>query len=153
MGERAFEVIVVLGASLPPDGRLGRALEPRVVGGVEAFHRGRAPVVLMSGRYEARAMRDYAIARGVPSAAIWLEETALTTRGNALGAAELMRAHGLSRALLVTQPYHMRRSLAAFRRVGLTVAPVPIPENAPYQQRVREWVALALYAARGWLQD
>jgi uncharacterized SAM-binding protein YcdF (DUF218 family) len=147
-----FDAIVVLGASLTADGRLGRALRARVEGGIAAFHAGRAPCLLMTGRYEAAAMRDHAVARGVPHDAILLEETALTTRQNALGVAEILRPRELTRVLLVTQPYHMRRSVAAFRKVGLAPMPLWIPESASRRQRAREWAALLIYAARGWLR-
>jgi uncharacterized SAM-binding protein YcdF (DUF218 family) len=147
-----YDVIVVLGAALLPDGRLGYALAGRVDGAIRAYHAGRATRLLMTGRYEARAMRDHAVGRGVPERAILLEETALTTRQNALASALILERERLARVLLVTQPYHMRRSLAAFRRVGVEAAPLDIPEIAPVGQRLREVVATLAYAWRGWLR-
>jgi uncharacterized SAM-binding protein YcdF (DUF218 family) len=144
-------VIVVLGAALRPDGSLSAHLADRVEGGVRAFHERRADKMVMTGAYEAGAMREHAVARGVPREAILLEERATTTRENAVGCAALMRERGLTRALIVTQPYHMWRSLLAFRRAGVAAAPVWIPESAPLRQKLRELVALAAYGVRGWL--
>lgn len=97
-------------------------------------------------------MRARAVALGVPNAAILLEPTARTTRENALASSALMRAHGLCRALIVTQPFHVRRSVAAFRRVGVEADPLPFRSAVTTaRQAAREYVALAVYAARGWL--
>src|SRR4051812_22139696 len=89
------DVLIVLGAALAPDGRLGAALEERVLVGVEAFHRGIALRLLVTGKFEATAMYRRARELGVPDAAILLEHTALTTRENALFSAEILRLHGL----------------------------------------------------------
>ncbi len=150
--ERAFDVIIVLGAALGPDGRLGPALERRVLAGVAAYHRGLASRLIMTGAREAAAMRDRAVELGVPAAAILLEPTALTTRENALRSTAIVRGLGLARALVTTQRYHLRRALAAFRRAGLDVDGLEAAGPTPLRQRAREYVALAIYAARGWLQ-
>jgi len=151
-GDGPFDVIIVLGAALTPDGRLGPALAERVAAGVDAWRRGFAPRLLMTGAYEAEAMRRRAVELGVPSDAILLERTALTTRGNAVASGAILHAEGLRRALVVTQPYHQRRSIAAFRRAGVDAAPfVFASRRNPPRQIVREYLALAIYAARGWL--
>jgi uncharacterized SAM-binding protein YcdF (DUF218 family) len=148
------DVIVVLGAALAPDGRLGPAVAERVAAGVRAYRAGTAPLMLMTGAIEATAMRRVAIACGVPSEAILVEEMAATTRQNAVASARLMRAHGLRRALIVTQRFHLRRSVAAFRRAGVEVEPLllPIGRGNSLPQIAREYVALAAYTARGWLR-
>lgn len=150
--ERRGDVLVVLGAALAPDGTLGPALAERVEEGAAAFRRGLAPAMIVTGALEAEAMRARAVALGVPKAAILLEPTARTTRENALASSALMRAHGFSRALIVTQPFHVRRSVAAFRRVGVEADPLPFRSAVTTaRQAAREYVALAVYAARGWL--
>jgi uncharacterized SAM-binding protein YcdF (DUF218 family) len=150
--EGPFDVIVVLGAALTPDGRLGPALAERVEAGADAWRRGLASRLLVTGAFEAEAMRRRAVELGVPFEAILLEKTALTTRGNAVASAEILRAEGLRRALVVTQPYHQRRSIAAFRRAGIDAAPLVFESRRnPPRQIAREYVALAIYAVRGWL--
>lgn len=146
------DVLVVLGAALTPDGRLGAVLAERVAEGAAAFLRGVAKVLIVTGALEAEAMRARAVELGVPPAAIWVETTARTTRENALASSALMRAHGLSRAVIVTQPFHVRRSVAAFRKAGVWAEPLPFASSVTtVRQAAREYVALAVYAARGWL--
>jgi uncharacterized SAM-binding protein YcdF (DUF218 family) len=145
------DVIVVLGAALAPDGRLGPALEERVVAGAAAWHAGRAPLVIMTGAKEAGAMRARAVELGVPADVILLERTARTTRENATATTVIMRRRGLARALIVTQPYHSRRSVSAFRRAGVEAEPLGLPARDRWWPVLREVVALASYAARGWL--
>jgi uncharacterized SAM-binding protein YcdF (DUF218 family) len=148
------DVIVVLGAALTADGRLGATLAERVAAGVRAYRDGAAPLVIMTGAREAGAMRAEAIAGGVPASAILLENTAATTRENAVASARLMRRHRLERALVVTHRFHSRRSMSAFRRVGVdaVVAVMPVGCGDSFSHIAREYLALAVYAARGWLR-
>ncbi len=146
------EVIVVLGAALGPEGDLGPLLADRVLAGVEAWRAGRAPLVLMTGRYEAELMKRRAVTLGVPAAAVLVETAALTTRQNATGCAAILRARGLRRALVVTQAFHRPRAVAAFRRAGLDAeALVYAGMPVRLRTRARELVALAAYRARGWI--
>jgi uncharacterized SAM-binding protein YcdF (DUF218 family) len=146
------DVLVVLGAALTPDGRLGPALAERVEAGVSAWKSGLAPRLLMTGAYEASAMRQRAIELGVPAEAILLEHTALTTRENALFSGEILRQNGLRRALLVTQPYHRRRAVAAFRRTGISAEALKFrSQRDTLKQHGREVVARLVYRLRGWI--
>jgi uncharacterized SAM-binding protein YcdF (DUF218 family) len=147
------DVLVVLGAALSRDMRsLGPALEERVVEGAAAFRRGLAPAMIVTGKLEASLMKVRAIELGVPAEAILLEHTALTTRENALFSAELMRRHGLERALIVTQPYHRLRAVTAFRRAGVEASALGfVSARTPPRQVFREYGALAVYGLRGWL--
>lgn len=60
---------------------------------------------------------------GVPVAGV--EGESHTTWENATHTAPLLAAAGIRRVLLVTQAWHMPRSVAAFRQVGLEVVPAP----------------------------
>jgi uncharacterized SAM-binding protein YcdF (DUF218 family) len=146
------DVIVVLGAPLDGDGRPGVALEARLRAGVAAFHDGRAAWLLVTGAGEAGPMCARAVELGVPRAAILVEPTARSTRENALASAVIMRRERMERALVVTQPFHLRRSVRAFRRAGV-IADGLAAGGAPVRpsQLAREVVALAAYAVRGWI--
>jgi uncharacterized SAM-binding protein YcdF (DUF218 family) len=146
------EVLVVLGAALAADGSLGPALAERVEAGVAAWKAGVAPRLLMTGALEAAAMKQRAIELGVPEDAVWIEHTALTTRENALFSAEILRRKGLRHALIVTQPYHRARGVAAFRRVGIEAAALPFPSfRQTLKQELREVAARIVYRLRGWI--
>ena len=146
------QAIVVLGAALTPDGRPGPALAERIEAGAQAFREGRAPIVVMTGALEAAIMRERAVELGVPREAIRIEPTALTTRTNAVACAALLQPDGIRRVLFVTQPYHRRRAVGAFRKVGFEAAAYEFASrrNSP-RQRLREIVARAHYRLRGWI--
>ena len=81
-----------------------------------------------------------------------IHHTALSTRDNAVFCAEILRAHGLRRALVVTQPYHRRRAVAAFRKAGVDAEALSFDGVRESVRAIsREYVALVAYAARGWL--
>jgi uncharacterized SAM-binding protein YcdF (DUF218 family) len=145
-----FDVIVVLGAALGPDGDLGPALAERVLAGVEAWRQARAPLLMMTGIHEAELMKRRAVKLGVPAERVLVEPTARTTRENALRCAALMRAHGLASALVVTQAYHRPRAVAAFRCAGVAAKAHRFVGRTRWQLRAREIVARAVYRARGW---
>ncbi len=144
-------MVVVLGAALGPEGDLGPALAERVLAGVEAWRDGRAPLLMMTGALEAEKMKRRAVKLGVPPERVLVESAALTTRGNALGCAPIMRAHGLQRALVVTQSYHRRRAVAAFRKLGIDADGLEFAGPTRWKWHVRELVARIVYRARGWI--
>lgn len=97
------------------------------------------------------------------SQSLWLEEKSRNTWENATYAAELLRQHGVSRIVLVTDRPHMSRALMCFKAQGLEVEPVAL-DQLPASNWVPtaaalflipeiwyEWLALAWYALRwGW---
>jgi uncharacterized SAM-binding protein YcdF (DUF218 family) len=128
--EQRADAIVVLGTMLMPDGSLSRAGEELVRAGAALFARELAPWILFTGGRapgvlhahevtEADAMARAARALGVPERAILLETESRSTRENARRSAGLLRARGLTRVWIVTQPFHLRRAARHFRRAGL----------------------------------
>jgi uncharacterized SAM-binding protein YcdF (DUF218 family) len=55
----------------------------------------------------------------------WIDQSAPTTRGNALMAAKDLKPLGIQRVALVTTALHMPRSRQAFEGAGFTVIPAP----------------------------
>lgn len=72
----------------------------------------------------ARLMQEV-LAREFDVPVRWREEHARNTFENAKLSAEMLRADGIHTVIVVTQPWHMRRALWAFRRVGLRPIPGP----------------------------
>ena len=58
------------------------------------------------------------------------EPLAVNTRDNAVYAAEIARARGFGRVLVVTSAFHVPRSEACFRAVGLAVDVLPVDYRA-----------------------
>src|SRR5262245_23151879 len=124
------DAIVVLGAPVLPGGVLSGTVEERVRAGVALWQRGFGQWLILSGGValagsppEAPAMAALARHLGVPASAVWIEDRSRSTRENALFSASLMRARGLRTALVVTQPYHLRRALGFFAQQGILARP------------------------------
>lgn len=56
----------------------------------------------------------------------WVEAESLDTGENASRTASLLRPIGIERIVLVTQAWHMKRSLMLFREAGFQVTPAPV---------------------------
>jgi len=146
------DVIVVLGAALGPEGDLGAVLAERVLAGVDAWRAGAAPMMMMTGKYEAELMKRRAVKLGVPAERVLVETAALTTRENATGCVAIMRAHGMASAIVVTQSFHRARAVAAFGRAGVAAEAWIFPHMPTRTgMYVREVVARMAYRARGWI--
>jgi uncharacterized SAM-binding protein YcdF (DUF218 family) len=137
--ERLADVIVVLGCAVRADAA-GPALVRRMDCAIALFRRGVAPRLLLSGggprRNEAAAMRDLALAGGVPAAAILIEAASRNTNENATFTARLMRDEGIASLVLVSEAYHLPRARLLFRAAGLVITSVAHP--AP-RGLLREW--------------
>lgn len=73
----------------------------------------------------------------------WTEAQSRDTSGNALLLAPLLQRDGVRRIALVTDAWHMPRSVAAFERAGLTVTPAPMGQVLPEQRGLLEWMPSA----------
>lgn len=112
-------------------------------------------------------MRRLIEAEGVPASRIWTEERSRSTYENALYGAQILRSRNISRIVLVTDAYHMRRAEQCFRKQGLSVIPAPckfylfqsefdtfLPgaKAVEWNERViHEVLGLIWYRMRGWI--
>jgi uncharacterized SAM-binding protein YcdF (DUF218 family) len=146
-----FDVIVVLGCHVLPDGTASRALAERTALAAALWHAGHAPKVVLSGGAvsgpiaEARAALAVLVAAGVPEHAVILEDGARSTVENAT------RTHALVgdvRALVVTHDYHAPRARLLFRRVMRVVETAGAPSEGSVRAALREVLAFVLTALR-----
>jgi len=149
---READAIVVLGARVYADGRPSDSLRDRVRTGVELYHEGLAPRIVMSGgpgngeTHETEAMRDLAVELGVPPDAIELDRQGLNTRATVANSS-------YARVLAVSHHWHLPRIKMAYRQAGKTAYTVPARERyvisqTPYLM-AREVAAFWWYWARG----
>jgi uncharacterized SAM-binding protein YcdF (DUF218 family) len=73
-------------------------------------------------------MRDELVRLGVPQERILLESASRNTYDEAVLLAPMLRSLGIQQLVLVTSDTHMRRSLGAFRAVGLNAVPAIAPD-------------------------
>ena len=135
------DLCLVLGSRYP------ETMDPAI----DLYQRGWTPWVLISGHgpdenqiKEADLFRDYAIAQGVPQAAILMEREARHTRdnfelsqpivGNRIGWQKV------ARVAIVGKPYHMRRALMTAERFwppGLEY--LMLPSQLPQDLHAHDW--------------
>jgi len=102
-----------------------------------------------SGPSNAAAMRTQALAAGVPSEDIAVEEQAQTTRQNAERTKQLLvetSGPEAKRVILVTSAYHQRRAGLEFRQLvgeSITIINHPAPRDP-------DWPTLWWLTPRGW---
>ena len=116
------DCILVLGAGLQPDGSPSLMLGERIRKGVELYGAGVAPKLLMSGDHsrpdhdEVNAMKDAAMAMGVPSEDVFMDHAGFATYDSFYRAGAIF---GAKRVVIVTQAYHLPRALWIAQRLGL----------------------------------
>jgi len=177
------QCIVVLGGTvepvLPPriDIDMHEGVD-RVRKAAQLYRAGRGRVIIVTGgnqpwspftEPEADSMRTLLLEWGVPAAAIVLEGASRNTRENAVYAIELMNDMDCGEPLLVTSAAHMKRSVAVFATLGVTVFPVSadvrvvnnpnltlldfLPDADALNMTtdaMREWIGQKVYQAQGW---
>ncbi len=114
-------VAIVFGAGLFR-GRPSRVLADRVRTAVQLYEQGTVAKLLMSGSTrpsgydEPAAMRDLAVSLGVPREDILMDPAGTRTFESCVHASA---DFGVSRALLISQRYHLPRALATCEALGI----------------------------------
>ncbi len=141
------DCILVLGAAVRAGGVPSPILKDRLDKGIELYKAGVAPKLLMSGthmdRYydEVTAMKNYAIAAGVPSEDIFLDHAGFSTYDSFY---RVKNIYGAKRVVVVTQEYHLYRSLYDAKRQGLDYYGVAADEmhyKWQFNREAREFLA------------
>lgn len=132
---RPASLAVVFGARVYNDGSVSDALEDRLRTACELYHSGLTPRILMSGgpgdgaTHEAHAMRDFAIANGVPRSAISVDEAGLNTAATIDHTRALMAGTPRASIVMVSHGYHLPRVKLEADRAGLRAVTVPAKER------------------------
>lgn len=131
------QCILVLGASVTPDGEPSSILKDRLDTGVALYKQGAAPKMIMSGDNstevynEVLAMKNYAIAQGVPSEAIFCDHAGFSTYESMYRARNIFN---VERMIVVTQTYHLYRALYSANGLGIDAVGVA-SDLRPYQNQ------------------
>ncbi len=122
------DAIVVLGASVRPDGTPSGILQDRLDDGIALYFAGAAPTIIMSGDNgtesynECWAMKQYAISQGVPSEDVFCDHAGFSTYETMYRARHVF---GAERIVVATQTYHLYRALYDAQGVGMEAIGVP----------------------------
>ena len=120
------DAIIVLGAAAY-DAKPSPVFEERIRHGLDLYRQGYAPKLIFTGGFggagarfsESQVARRYAIKQDIPAQDILIENRSRTTRQNLIEAKRLMDAHGMRRAILVSDPLHMARALRLSDELGI----------------------------------
>ena len=140
---------VVLGNRVTPDGTPCDELAARLETALALYRAGRAGKLVVSGRTadgydEPAGMAAWLVKRGVPAADVVKDPGGHRTAATMADTAAL----GKRSILVVTQGYHLPRSLYLARHAGIDAIGVPAPSRRPgaydtFKVYVRETVARA----------
>ncbi len=154
-------VAVVLGAQVLRGGRPSRTLEARTRHAGRLYVQGAVGLLIPTGgegEYppsESEIMAGILRGMGVPEGAILCEDRARSTWESASLVAGIARSRGIGAVLVVTDPLHCVRAVAAFGRVGLQASAEPVYSSPMWCEKwsrrgqfVRESGALVWYRIR-----
>lgn len=143
------DVAIVLGAAAYGD-RPSPVFEERIKHGIALYKSNRVRRLLFTGGYapgakapEALVGSRYAVRHGVPPQAILAETLSHTTHQNLMYARQVMRANALTKALIVSDPLHLKRALRMAGDLRMDAQPSPTPTT-----RYRSWHAQARFLFR-----
>jgi len=137
----ATRVGIVFGAGLLRDGSAGPVLSDRMQTAVDLYHAGKIQKILVSGdnRFieynEPEAGRQYALEHGVPDEDVVLDYAGRRTYDTCYRAKHIF---GVDEAILITQDFHMPRSVFLCNWFGVESTGV-IADNRYFLKRSRLW--------------
>lgn len=135
------DCIIVLGCQVKEDGTLSHMLQDRLSRGVELYHAGAAPKLLMSGDHgrtnynEVGAMKQYAIDNGVTSQDVFMDHAGFSTYETMYRAKEIFQA---KKVIIVTQEYHLYRAVYIAQALGLEAYGVTADQHTYGGQTIRD---------------
>ena len=138
------DAIVVLGAAVWEGGIPSPSLRRRLLHGVKLLQQNQASILILSGGLghypptEAKVMQRLAIAAGISNHQMILEPTATSTLESAIACTQIMRTRHWSRVVVVSDHYHLFRSVLLFRQLGVHVTG-SAPDIRGWQVPRRQW--------------
>lgn len=180
-----YDVAIVLGGIGRIDERQKRFdfqySGDRLFQALELYHKGRVKKIMFTGgsgsiRYpehkEALYVKKYLNAIHIPDSSLIIESNSKNTYENAVFSKKILDSLGFKGSvLLVTSAYHMKRSMAVFKKAGYTnVTPyvtnrisgprrfewdhcfIPNAESlATLNFLIHEWIGYAIYKVKGYI--
>lgn len=125
------DTIIVLGAQLWGD-KPAPMLQYRLNKALELYNDGYAPTIIVSGARgddelitEALAMKIYLVEKGIPEDIIFEEDNSYSTYENLYYSNKIMQDNELKSAIIVTNNFHVHRSLMIANRLNIDVSGGP----------------------------
>lgn len=138
-------VAIVLGARVEDDGTPSNTLNDRTVTAAELYNAGKVSKLIMSGgKNEPEVMKKLAMSLGVAESDIYLDDQGLRTFDSCFQAKQVFN---VNRAIIVTQDYHLARSIYLCRSLGVDAVGVNSKRRDYLGERwlwVREYMSRVL---------
>ena len=116
------DLAVILGNKVNSDGSLSERLQKRVECGLQLYKNKRVSKILVSGGfgkegfYEGTKMKDYLIKKGVPEAAILVDNKGRNTLATVENTLKLKDSLKFKSLIIVSQYFHITRTKMLFKK-------------------------------------
>lgn len=140
--ETKADCILVLGAGLKDDGTPNLMLKDRLDTAISLYNNGKVNRIIVSGDHgqkeydEANAMKDYVVSAGVASEHVFMDHAGFSTYDSIYRARDIFKAEKI---IIVTQKYHLYRSLYIAKSLGLEAYGLSAPGEEYYGQGYRDF--------------
>lgn len=124
--------VIILGASVHSDGKLSPILQDRVDTGLKLYNIGKVKRFLLSGDNrksdydEVNAMRNYLLKLNVPEEDIFIDPAGIDTYDSMYRSRDIFQVPS---AIVVTQKFHLPRTLFIAKYLGLDYNGYPADSN------------------------
>lgn len=154
---RKADVAIVLGNEVMANGEPSARLRARLESAFEVYEAGLTTHVIvsggtgLSGHNEAVVMKDYLVERGIPEVQVLTDPNGVDTRATAINAFAMMQQRGWRDALVVSQFFHLPRTMMAMRAAGASTVSGAYPHYHEWRDLyslAREAVAIPYYLLR-----
>lgn len=133
--KQTADVAIVLGA-----GTNGNEVSPvfreRLNHGIWLYENGYVKKIILTGGYgkgnsksDAAIAMEYVISQGVPKNNILLEEQSTITEENIENAKDIMNAEAYETAIIISDPFHMKRAMLMAEDYGIKAYSSPTPTS------------------------
>lgn len=129
--ETISDVAIVLGAG-SSNGDLSPIFKERVNHALLLYKSKKVDKIIFTGGFgkgesisDSQAGMNYAVENGIVQEDIFIEETSTITYENLIMADSIMKAKGFENALIVSDPYHMKRSMCMAEKIGIIAKSSP----------------------------
>ncbi len=127
------DVIIVLGAATY-QGEVSPVYRERLNHGIYLQHQGYAEKILVTGgkgkanaQSDAYAVKQYVVSQGILEQDVLMEEDSKITQENLENAKIIMEENDLQKAIIVSDPLHMKRAMLLAEDAGIEAYSSPTP--------------------------
>ena len=127
------DTAIILGAATF-NGEVSPVYRERIHHGIWLYENGYVDYLIMTGGVgngnetsDAYVAKQYAISKGIPEEAIFIEEQSTITEENLENAKAIMAENSLNTAIIVSDPLHMKRAMTMAKDYGISAYSSPTP--------------------------